>query len=212
LTHTHHRRGEKTSLKEDYVILAMTARGYNADTTAPKLQQVLEICARHNPVNMGNMSSGKSLCMARGASSEEIINKTGSKGIVHAVYADKESVQRALNDLKVADLGISIVTSGIFDEVFEIADDVGITQPRTVNISLGILGNTKQLPPEAILELITMCGHSLVSKNLIEDQIEKVKSQKKTAQKAADELARQCVCGIFNPARAAKLIEKYVEI
>ena len=49
------------------------------------------------------------------------------------------------------------------------------------------------------------------SENLIEDQIEKVKSQKKTAEKAADELARQCVCGIFNPARAAKLIEKYAE-
>jgi len=39
-----------------------------------------------------------------------------------------------------------------------------------------------------------------------------VKSGKRTAESAADELARHCACGIFNPYRAKKLIAKMAEI
>jgi len=190
----------------------MTARGHNDQGAAPKLKRVLEICAKHKPVNMGNMTAEQSLCMARGVSIEEITRKTTSKGIIHAVYANKESARRALKEIKEADLGISIVVTGIFDEIFHMADELDITQPRTVNISLGILGNTKRLPPEANLEILTMCGHGLVSKQLVKEQLTRVRTHKATAQQAATELARQCVCGIFNPARAAQLIEKYAEM
>ncbi|MFQ6127080.1 MAG: hypothetical protein ACE5R6_21090 [Candidatus Heimdallarchaeota archaeon] len=208
MTHTHHRRGDKTSLEGDYVLLAMTARGFNDQGTAPKLKRILEIFAKYNPVNMGNMTAEQSLCMARGACIEEIIRKTSSKGIIHAVYASKESAQYALKEIKEADLGISIVTTGIFEEVFHMADELGIKQPRTVNLSLDILGNTKRLPSEPVLEILTMCGHSLVSKQLIEQQLKRLRARKTTVQQAAAELAKQCVCGIFNPVRAEHLLEK----
>jgi hypothetical protein len=100
----------------------------------------------------------------------------------------------------------------VFEEIFKLADAAGITAPRTVNLSLGILGKKDQLPPEAILEILTMCGHGLVSRQLVEQQIDLVRSQKKTPQQAAAKLARNCVCGAFNPVRAADLIERYVKL
>jgi len=211
LTHTHHRRGNKASLEEDYILLAMTSRGYNDCGTSTKLKQILEICAKYHPVNAGCLMKGQSYCLGRGTPIEEIINKTTSQSIIHAIYDSKKAVKSALKDIKDADFGISIVISGIFDDIFQMANDLLIKQPCTVNISLGILGNTKDQPPEAILELMTMCGHSLISKKLIKDQINRVGSRTITAHQAADELARQCVCGLFNTTRAVKLIEKYVE-
>ena len=51
MTHTLHRRGSKSDLAHDYVVLAMAARGVNRDGAAPKLARALEIFAAHNPVN-----------------------------------------------------------------------------------------------------------------------------------------------------------------
>lgn len=53
MTHTLHRRGSKSDLAHDYVVLAMAARGVNRDGAAPKLARALEIFAAHNPVNFG---------------------------------------------------------------------------------------------------------------------------------------------------------------
>ena len=56
MTHTLHRRGSKSDLAHDYVVLAMAARGVNRDGAAPKLARALEIFAAHNPVNFGNVA------------------------------------------------------------------------------------------------------------------------------------------------------------
>jgi hypothetical protein len=210
MTHTLHRRGDRKSLENDYVILAMAARGFNVEGSAPKFKEILRIFAKYNPVNMGNMTVERPLCMARGASLQEIIEEASDKSIAHAVYTDKEVVKEVLKELKEADLGISIVVSGIFDEIFGLCKDASIEGPFTVNTSIGIMGRSERLPEEELLEIMTMCGHAMVSEHLTEEQIEKVKKGKITAEKAAGELARQCVCGIFNPARAAALINKYV--
>lgn len=210
MTHTLHRLGDWKSLENDYVILALAARGFSVEGSAPKLKEILRIFAKYNPVNMGNLTAERSLCMARGISPEEIIEEASDKSIAHAVYTDKEVVKRVLKELKEADLGISIVVSGIFDSVFGLCKDVSIEGPFTVNTSIGIMGKTERLPEEELLEITTMCGHGMVSEHLTEEQIERVKKGKITAEKAAQELARHCLCGIFNPTRAAALINKYV--
>lgn len=210
MTHTLHRLGDRESLEKDYIILAMAARGFNVEGSAPKFKKILRIFAEHNPVNMGNITVERPLCMARDASIEEIIEKASDKSIVHAVYTDKEAVKMVLKKLKEADLGISVVVSGIFDTVFNLCKDVTINGPFTVNMSIGIMGKTELLPKEELLEIMTMCGHAMVSRRLTEEQIEKVRRGEITAEKAANELARQCVCGIFNPTRVATLIKKYV--
>ena len=77
-----------------------------------------------------------------------------------------EKLRQVLRQLKEEDLGISITVSGIVDEVFGLANELGL-QPHTVNLSLGIHGKTELLPPEETLELTTMCGHALMAKELV---------------------------------------------
>ena len=189
----------------DYVVLAMSSAGFNREGSAPKLKEIMKIFAKYNPVNMGDMAH---TCMARGGSHEEIIGGITEKSIIHAVYTDKETVMKVLEELKGADFGISIVVTGIFEEIFNLCKRVSIKGPFTVNMSLGIMGRTELLPDEKILEITTMCGHGMVSHRLTEEQIEKVRRGEITAEQAAREFARQCVCGIFNQARAAELIRK----
>lgn len=207
MTHTLHRLGDKESLKRDYVVLAMSSTGFNREGSAPKLKEIMKIFAKYNPVNMGDMAH---TCMARGALPEEMIEGINEKSIVHGVYTDKETVVKVLKELKEADLGISIVVSGIFKEIFDLCKRVSIKGPFTVNVSLGIMGRTELLPDEKILEITTMCGHGMASHLLTEEQIEKVRRGEITAEQAARELAKQCVCGIFNQARAAELIRNYL--
>jgi len=222
MTHTLHRCGDRESLENDYVILAYAARRFNLEGYEPKFKQIARIFAKNNPVNMliatADMviaTAEGPLYMARGKSPREIIGEMSDKYIIpiaHAVYTDKEVVKRVLKELKEADLGISIVVSGIFDEVFSLCKEVSIEGPFTVNISLGIVGKTNRLPKRELLDITTMCGHALVSEHLIKKQVEEVKNGKKTVEEAAGELARQCICGVFNPTRAAVLIRKYISL
>lgn len=64
-----------------------------------------------------------------------------------------------------------------------------------------------KLPSNDILEVTTMCGHAMVSPNLVKAMAKEVKSGAKTPQEAAKLLAPNCDCGIFNIARAAKLLK-----
>jgi len=51
-----------------------------------------------------------------------------------------------------------------------------------------------------------MCGHGLVSANVVKSMVEEIKAGRKTPEATAKELAPQCACGVFNPVRAAKLL------
>jgi hypothetical protein len=53
-----------------------------------------------------------------------------------------------------------------------------------------------------------MCGHGLVSARLVESLAAAVRAGRCSAEKAALQLARPCVCGAFNPVRAARLLKK----
>lgn len=206
MTHTLHRRGSKESLKNDYVFLAMASREHNLSGAAQKLKKIAEIFAKYNPVNMGDMSSGQPVTMVRGASPKEIIDGISDRSIVHAVYTSIEDVENVLKELKEADIGMSVVVSGIFDEVFNACKKVSISGPFSVDLSLGIMGKTQLLPKEEILDIITMCGHAQVSSHLVTHLVEKIKKGEISVDQAAKELSKQCVCGIFNPIRAAKLL------
>jgi len=56
-----------------------------------------------------------------------------------------------------------------------------------------------------------MCGHHLVSINLILALVDKVKNGRMSAEDAGRELARCCICGVFNPVRAGEIIRKMAE-
>ncbi len=199
MTHTLHRRGNAESLQEDYVFLFIPAKGFNDEGQDPKLQEFLRIAQRHDPKNIGAISVGNMYSHTP----EEVIE--AAHGVAHAVFDNTDAVTGVLQDLKEADLGLSTIVSGIFENVDGCLKKAGLKH-HTANFSLGIWGNTAKLPGDDILEVTTMCGHALIAANLVQSMVDEVKAGRKTADEAALTLAPQCACGIFNPARATKLI------
>jgi hypothetical protein len=203
MTHTLHRRGDTESLQGDYILLAMTARGINREGSGEKMRKIWEVISRYRNglANYGNLSLGNS----HTTSLEELMKVDSI--ILHAVFRDLQTLKACLRDLKQADIGISIVISGIYDEVKKICDEIGLN-PHTVNLSLGVHGRTEELPSEPILEIMTMCGHAMVSSRLIEETIRSIRAGKMTYSEGATALSRMCVCGIFNPPRAEEILRR----
>ena len=205
MTHTLHRRGSKSDLAHDYVVLAMAARGVKRDGAAPKLAQALEIFAAHNPVNYGNVA-GNSFTRTL----PEMVSLTRDNTVSHAVFRDIEDVTAVLQDLKKEDLGISIVVSGLFDQVKASCRCAGLT-PHTANVSLGIFGKTDKLPKEGVLEIASMCGHNMVSFGVIKKLVRDIEDGFTTPEQAAKKIAASCLCGVFNWERAAQVFSRLAE-
>ena len=201
MTHTLHRQGSKESLDRDFIFLCMAAKGFNEDGADEKMREFLRIMMRHNPVNAGDMRSGNIF----NSNMDDILAKVSSTSIVHGVFIDSDTATKVLQDIKDADLGMSVVVSGPFDSVDCICEKAGL-KPHSVDFSAGIWGNTKKLPPKEVQEVTTMCGHGMVASNLVKSMAEEIKAGRKTPEEAAKVLAPQCACGIFNPDRAAKLM------
>ena len=199
MTHSLHRIGTEDSLTRDFVVAALPAMGHNDKGHAPKLESFLRLAVKHNPKNYGVGSYGNEYSH----DGEQVIEHAG--GMVHAVFTSVEDVKGFLKDLKAADLGMSIIVSGILDVVNKALKEVGLKR-HTVNVSLGVWGNTKRLPPTQIMEITTMCGHGMISPNLVRKLLDDVRSGAMTAEAAGKKLATPCCCGIFNPARAAELL------
>jgi len=199
MTHSLHRRGTAESLSQDYVMLCLTAIGFNDENHDPKLQEFLRIALRHDPVNIGAISLGNMYSNSK----EEVVDN--AHGIVHAVFVKQDQVVDVLKDVEKAGLGMSVVVSGIFEKVDECLSKAGLKH-HTANFSLGIWGKTEKLPDNDVLEVTTMCGHAMIAANLVKSMADEVKAGRKTADEAAKVLAPQCACGIFNPDRAAKLL------
>lgn len=199
MTHTLHRRGTEENLSGDFPMLSMAAQGFNTEGSREKLQQYLKIAMRHNPANLGEMKFGNMYSHGADAVMENAC------GIVHALFDNEAAVVAFMKDLKAADLGLSVVISGLFSAVQRCAAQAGL-KPHTIEYSLGIWGNTDRLPEDEILEVTTMCGHGMLSSNLVKELIEDIKSGAKTPDAAAKQLAASCCCGVFNPTRAAQLL------
>ena len=204
MTHTLHRRGSPESLKGDYVVLVMAAKGFNDQGASEKLKKALRVMASHDPVNFGDMKTGN--FYQKGSEAYRNVKDTS---IVHGVFKSQRDMQRCLAELKSLNLGMSVVVSGLFDEVFQTLRTLGI-KPHTVQYSLGTFGKVALLPSEDTLEITTMCGHHLVSPLLIRKQVGDIKRGKTTVREAANTLARQCVCGVFNPERAEAILQSMI--
>lgn len=206
MTHSLHRRGSEADLKNDYVLLVTAASGINHVGSKDKLRQVLEEVWKIGPTNIGSNETGTILS---GVDIEEIRSNLMEVPRVRCNFASKEKAREAIKRLQELDLGMSVTLSGPTGDILEMCKEFGI-QPHSINYSLDIWGKKEKLPPEEALELLTMCGHSLISKQLVEETIEKVRSGKMSPQKAAAKIGHPCICGIYNPDRAEKILEKVV--
>lgn len=213
MTHTLHRTSNTDQMKgintldDDLVFLAMSGKGTPNDNpeAGPKMKKILEIAKKHNPVNYGDMKTGNILAV----SDELIMNNVVDTSIVHAVFTNMDDAIAFAKEVKEAELGISTVVSAPFEKSWEIAEKSGC-MGHTVNMSGGIWGKTSYLPAPEVNDFTTMCGHGMISRYLVEWVIERVKKGKMTAKDGAVEIGKQCCCGIYNPDRAAKLINAIV--
>lgn len=202
MTHTLHREGTEKNLSDDFVFLCMAAKDINEGGSDDKMREFLKIMLRHNPVNIGDMKTGNMY----NNDTKNILDKVTSTSIVHGVFKNCDTVVNVLKELKKADLGMSIVVSGICNTVKQCCSEAGLS-PHSMDYSAGVWGKTEMLPSKGVLEVTTMCGHAMISSNLVKSFIQAIKAGEMSADDAGKKLAKLCECGIFNPIRAAKLLE-----
>ena len=205
MTNTLHRQGTSESLSNDYVIFAHTAKGITREGSALKLQEFMKICLKYDPVNIGDGKQGN--IHQDDIDIQRLISNQGDGAGAAAVFTDLDTLQKVIEELIKADLGISINISGLLDGVQKCCRKAGIER-HSVEHSVGFWGAKDRLPEREILEFNTMCGHGMVSFNLIRKMIEYVKLRRLTPKKAAKIMAKCCECGVFNPLRAEMLLEK----
>ncbi|RJP15665.1 MAG: hypothetical protein C4520_19780 [Candidatus Abyssobacteria bacterium SURF_5] len=201
MTNTLHRRGTPQTLRQDFVLFATPSRSLSPDLP-DKMKRFTEICLRHNPLNMAKIENMAMRRVDPRRLKEEMQDQIG----ITAVFDNPDSLASAIAELKEADLGIPINVSGLLEQVKECCGKAGITR-HSVEQSLGIFGKKEKLPPPEIVEINTLCGHGMVSFNLIKKVADEVKLGRMTPEQGAYLLAKPCECGAFNPVRARQVLE-----
>lgn len=204
MSHTLHRIKTEGNKYNDYVVLIMPARGVNNQNSVEIFRKYLRLLSKFNPVNMGGMKIGT---LVDSTVDELIENISPEAPMMHAVFSDRDTLIEVMKALKEADYGYSVVVSGLVDDVDCCAKKAGI-QRHSVDLTLGTWGDLSKLPPQALLEITTMCGHAMISVNLVNKMIADIKANRTTPRKAAVELAKPCSCGIFNIDKAEALLNE----
>ena len=209
MTHSLHREGTLESLQKDYALFIYPARGFNYDGSGPKLRRLAELLYAQSPANM--LVSSLRVNLYSKVPKEDILAsiKDGTK--IYCVFKSRDQLKETLVRIKQADEGISIMVSGLIDQVREVAAEAGLS-PHTVNLSLGIFGRTDRIPPADIRQFTTMCGHGMISPMLVRDVIRRIKIGKLNFWEASLILAGPCACGIYNPSRSQELLQDLVPL
>jgi hypothetical protein len=201
MTHSLHRQGCTNSLREDFVVLALG--GHKS-----LVRKIEELLMSKHP---------RSFDLLR-----NMYHKSGVKWILKNIRGrnfkkrdvklsmllnSKEELCRYLQALKNTDTGKSVVVSGLFDDINDTCNKLNLI-PHTVQFSLGYFGKTELLPDKEVMEITSMCGHHLISPQLVDRMAKKVKKDKTSLEDAVEIIGKQCVCGIFNRTRAAALLKE----
>jgi len=205
MTHSLHRVGPEESFKEDFVFISRPAMGVNHQGCTPKVQRTLEIIFEEGPTNLGSLTTQENLTL--GLDPKELIAKTEDNSPVMCVFHERQKIVNVLKRLKEEELGLSVVVTGLVDDVLDICKEVGL-EPHSAAISLGFHGAVDSLPEEDVMCFTTMCGHGMISAGLVRQIKEAVAQGRMTPEKGAEILAKPCYCGIFNQKRAEKLLKQ----
>jgi len=208
MTHSLHRRGERESLENDFVVLGCPATGVNKKGSAPKTRKFLSLCYENGPVNLGDMKTGNVF----NTTMDDILNHVTDGTIVQCTFDNRERVVALLKQLKDDKPGISVIVSGLTDVVQQCMDEAGLGRIHSLEYSMGTWGKTEKLPDYEVLELTTMCGHAMISANLVDKLVRDIKRGRKTVEEAVLEMTRCCTCGNFNLTRAAQLLRRLLPL
>jgi len=208
MTHSLHRRGDRESLKDDFVVLGCPATGINKKGSAPKTREYLHIAYTHGPINEGDMKTGN----IYNTTIEDILDRVTDSTIVQVTYDNRGKVVALLKELKEKRPGISIIVSGVTDIVQDMMYEAGLGRIHTVEYSMGTWGQTWKLPDFGVLKITTMCGHAMIANDLVGKLIRDIKRGRKTLNEVAVEMAKCCTCGNFNLTRGKQLLREMLPL
>ena len=201
MTHTLHREGIHEKVTNDYVILAMVEG--NDSQKLDNLAELFGIVLKYKPINY----TGKALFP--NLTDEQLPQIYKRTKIGMAVFDEREALFQALKEVNDRELGVSVIVSGLFSHIEGDCKKLGLPM-HTVNYSLGVWGKREKLPDPKITEITTMCGHGLVSFNLVQSLVKEIRRGKKTLDQVAEILAKPCVCGVVNTTRAKELLQAMI--
>ena len=218
MTNTLHRFGDAASFHDDYIIFAIASKGLNDADALPKLRRFLEIAAEYKPVNLGDARHGGALRPSKSMNPmahwnrdmtpdfPAVIAGLDKPTTCAAVFDNKVAAEDFVKRIREADLGLSINISTSIDGAEQCCHHACIPR-HSIGYSLGFEGATQRLPNDQIMGLSTMCGHGMVSHSLAKKMVDWVKEGRRTPEQAVSYMARFCSCGVFNPARAKRMLE-----
>ena len=218
MTNTLHRYGTAESFADDYIVFATPSNGKNEIGSLPKLKKFLELALPFHPVNIGDPVHGGSLRPEKDLHTtanwkrditpnfQAVIDGLDEPASVVAIFDNQSAAEQFLKVAGEADLGLSVNMSASVEGAMECCKFAGITR-HSVGYSLGFEGATGKLPNSQVLALSTMCGHGMISSSLAKKMIDWVKEGRRTPQEAVSYMTRFCSCGVFNPARAQRILE-----
>jgi hypothetical protein len=208
MTHSLHRRGDRESLKEDFVVLGCPSTGINKKGAAPKMRTLLRICYKYGPVNLGDVKTGN----VYNRPLEDILDRVTDSTVVQCTFDSRDKVVSLLRELKEKKPGVSVIVSGVTDIVQGIMYEAGLGRIHTIEYSMGTWGRTERLPDLGVLKLTTMCGHAMIADNLVGKLLRDVKRGRRTPEEASVEMAKCCTCGNFNVTRGTRLIREMLPL
>lgn len=220
MTNTLHRFGDAESFHDDYVIIAIPAKGgASKGDPMPALRRFLEIAREYEPVNLGDAMNGGAVRPTEHHTALEhfgkrptkydidpVIDGTTKPTTFSAVFDKADNAQRFIARLVEEDLGLSINISSSLENALGCCARAGIKR-HSIGYSLGFEGIPNNVPNRDIMMLSTMCGHGMISQSLAKKMIDFVKENRTSTDKAVAALGRFCSCGIFNPTRARRILE-----
>ncbi len=221
MTNTLHRFGDAESFRDDYVVFAIASKGKNDQDALPKLRRFLEIAREYKPVNLGDARHGGALRPSKEMNPmshwqrdmtpdfDAVIAGLDHPTTCAAVFDDRVKAEDFVKRIREEDLGLSVNISTSIDGAEQCCHYAGIPR-HSVGYSLGFEGHTEKLPNDRVMMLSTMCGHGMVSHQLARKMIDWVKEGRRTPAEAVTYMARFCSCGVFNPARAKRVLESVI--
>jgi len=206
-------------VQDDFIVFAMASRGINDDDLVARYRAFLRLALKHNPVNMGDATKGGMLRPRQDLNPkahwkrdqrpnpEEVVAGIDGHTTVAAVFDNYQDMKAFVDDVRSANLGISVNISAPIEDAERCCRETGITR-HSVEYSLGFSGRVEKLPDSTVLELTTMCGHGMVSANFAKKMIDWSKENRRSPAELARTMARFCSCGVFNISRAERILNE----
>lgn len=218
MTNTLHRFGDAESFRDDIVVICVPSRGRNDENILPKLRKFLEMAMKYKPVNLGDARHGGVHRPSKHLNPlshwnrdykpdfDAVLAGFDTATTAAAVFDNIEAAEAFVAEVGKADMGVSINISTSIEGALRCCKTAGLAR-HSAGYSLGFEGKTEHLPSADVLSLSTMCGHGMVSTSLAKKMIDWVREGRRTPKQACTYMSRFCSCGIFNPARAERILE-----